>query len=133
MLTKRAGVDGIFHMASPVDFSLTTYDETVGVAKRGNETLLTAALKAGPQLSSVVVTSSVAAIIDSKDDPEYVYTEADWASEKLAEAEKDRQTGGTTPSNVLYVASKTAAEKLLWEFKESHKACPSFELFCRED
>jgi len=78
------GVDGIFHMASPVDFSITTYDESVTIAKRGNEVLLAGALKAGPQLTSVVVTSSVAAILDPKEDPEYSYTEADWALSALA-------------------------------------------------
>ncbi|TVY35157.1 putative NADPH-dependent methylglyoxal reductase [Lachnellula subtilissima] len=120
------GVDGIFHMASPIDFSITSYDESVTVAKRGNEVLLAGALKAGPQLTSVVVTSSVAAILDPKEDPEYSYTEADWALDVLAQAEKDKEAGVPTPSGRLYAASKTAADQTMWKFRESHK--PPFAL-----
>ncbi|TVY42132.1 AP-2 complex subunit sigma [Lachnellula occidentalis] len=120
------GVDGIFHTASPIDFSITTYDDSVTIAKRGNEVLLAAALKAGPQLTSVIVTSSVVAIIDPKEEPEYSYTEADWALGALAQAEKDKEAGVSTPSQRLYAASKTAADQTMWRFRDSHK--PSFAL-----
>ncbi|TVY75622.1 putative NADPH-dependent methylglyoxal reductase GRP2, partial [Lachnellula suecica] len=115
------GVDGIFHTASPLDFSLTTYHEFVVIAKRGNEVLLASALKAGPQLSSVVVTSSVAAIIDPREDLEYTYTEADWAAGALEQAEKDNEAGVSTPAGRLYSASKTAADRAFWQFRETHK------------
>lgn len=117
---RFTGVDGIFHTASPIDFSITTYDEFVTIAKRGNDVLLAAALKAGPQLTSVVVTSSVVAIIDQKEDPEYTYTEADWALNALAQAERDREAGVPTPSGRLYAASKTAADQTMWRFRDSH-------------
>ncbi|TVY13915.1 putative NADPH-dependent methylglyoxal reductase GRP2 [Lachnellula arida] len=119
------GVDGIFHTASPIDFSITTYDEFVTIAKRGNEVLLAAALKAGPQLTSVVVTSSVVAIIDAKENPEYTFTESDWALGALAQAEKDREAGVQTPSGRLYAASKTAADQTMWRFRDLHKLIPN--------
>jgi nucleoside-diphosphate-sugar epimerase len=70
----------------------------------------------------VVVTSSVAAIIDPKEDPEYTYTEADWASGALAEAEKNKEAGVPTPAGRLYGASKTAADQAMWRFRDTHKA-----------
>ncbi|TVY92008.1 putative NADPH-dependent methylglyoxal reductase [Lachnellula willkommii] len=72
------------------------------------------------------VTSSVVAIIDAKEDPEYTYTESDWALGALAQAEKDREAGVTTPSGRLYAASKTAADQTMWRFRDLHK--PSFAL-----
>ncbi|KAH8804668.1 hypothetical protein F5884DRAFT_796833 [Xylogone sp. PMI_703] len=119
------GVHGIFHTASPIDFSVDTYEGTVGTAVRGNETILASALKAGPQLSSVVVTSSVAAVTNNPPPkPDYVYTESDFASSALAIADKDKSEGKKTAPGLLYTASKTAAEKVLWKFRDEHK--PSF-------
>ncbi|KAF4624150.1 hypothetical protein G7Y89_g14023 [Cudoniella acicularis] len=118
------GVDGIFHTASPINFSLTRYEDFVDVAVAGNETLLASALKSGPQLKAVVVTSSVIAVIDPKEDPEYTYTEKDFASVALAKAQKDKEAGLSTPGGQLYAASKTAADRTMWKFRETHK--PSF-------
>jgi nucleoside-diphosphate-sugar epimerase len=119
------GVDGIFHTASPVNFSLTTYEEVIVPAVAGNETLLSAALKAGPQLTSVVVTSSVVAIMNPKESA-YVFTEKDFSTFSLEKATKDREEGISTPPNILYGASKTAAERYLWKFRDTHK--PSWSL-----
>lgn len=69
----------------------------------------------------MVVTSSVAAIIDPKDDPEYTYTEADWALGALAEAEADKKAGRKTPGGRLYGASKTAADQTMWKIRDTHK------------
>ncbi|KAH8656023.1 hypothetical protein BGZ60DRAFT_385011 [Tricladium varicosporioides] len=118
------GVDGIFHTASPINFSLTRYEDFVDTAVAGNRSLLGSALKAGPQLKSVIVTSSVVSIIDPKDDPEYTFTEKDWASNSLRQAQEDKSNGVLTPSGMLYGASKTAADRYMWEFKDSKK--PSF-------
>ena len=115
------GVDGIFHTASPIDFKLDTYEKTVTPAVKGSETILESALKAGPQLQSVVITSSVAAVTNPKDDPEYTFTEKDFASALLERATKDWKDGAQTPPGVLYTASKTAADRAVWRWREEHK------------
>jgi len=117
------GVHGIFHTASPIDFSISTYEEMVIPAIRGTETLLASALKAGPQLTSVVITSSVVAVVNPKEG-HYVFTEKDFAFVALEKAIKDKEEGVTTPGGVLYAASKTAADRAVWKFRDDHK--PSF-------
>lgn len=114
------GVHGIFHTASPIDFSISTYEEMVVPAIRGTETLLASALKAGPQLTSVVVTSSVVAVVNPKEG-HYVFTEKDYAFVALEKAIKDKEEGATTPGGVLYAASKTAADRAVWKFRDDHK------------
>ncbi|TAQ91009.1 hypothetical protein B7494_g608 [Chlorociboria aeruginascens] len=118
------GVDGIFHTASPIDFTIDTYDKMAIPAVRGSQNLLESALKAGPQLTSVVVTSSVAAIVDPPPVPEFVFTEAHFASVALNEALKDKEEGKSSPAPVLYAASKTAADRAVFAFKNERK--PSF-------
>lgn len=93
---------------------------------RGSEVLLASALKAGPQLNSVVVTSSVVAIINPPPTSDHVYTEADFASASLDRTIKERDGGVKTPGTVLYQASKTAAEQRVWEFRNEHKVTFSF-------
>ena len=69
---------------------------------------------AGPQLSSVVLTSSIAAV-SSPDKGHYHYTERDWNdwAEPLAIA-----GGANAP---FYSASKAASEKAFWKFRDEHK------------
>ncbi|KAI9830864.1 MAG: hypothetical protein M1826_004293 [Phylliscum demangeonii] len=115
----------IYHVASPVNFSLTTVEEVVHVALEATKNVLqTAHDHAGPQLEAFVVTSSIAAVRNDGETPNsYVYTEADWnhTSEKLL-AQPDLQLD---PSQ-LYVASKAAAEKAVWSWRQEHK--PSFSI-----
>lgn len=115
------GVDGIFHTASPIDFSLDTFEKMVVPAMRGSEVLLASALKAGPQLKAVVVTSSVVAIIDPPKTPDHVYTEAEFATVNLERATQERGGSVKTPGNVLYSASKTAADRAVWKFRDERK------------
>lgn len=120
------GVHGIFHTASPISLDLQNYEDVVIPAVAGTETLLNSALAhAGPQLSSLVVTSSVAAVVDPKEpDSSYVFTESDFSSHALTVAESNKSSGTPTPGGVLYTASKQAAERAVWAFREQHK--PSF-------
>ncbi|KUJ16913.1 NAD-dependent epimerase/dehydratase:3-beta hydroxysteroid dehydrogenase/isomerase-like protein [Mollisia scopiformis] len=117
------GVDGIFHTASPIDFSIATYELMVTPAIRGTETVLESALKAGSQLTSVVITSSVVAIVNPKEGP-YTFTEKDWAAVALETVTKNKEEGVTSPGGLLYAASKTAADRAVWKFRDEHK--PSF-------
>ncbi|KAF7944668.1 uncharacterized protein EAE97_005301 [Botrytis byssoidea] len=119
------GVNGIFHTASPINFSLNTYAQMVTPAIDGTNTLLYSSLKAGPQLKAVVVTSSVIAVIDPRTDP-YTFTESDFASSHLAQAQKDLQENQPTSAGILYGASKSAAEAAVWKFRTEQS--PSFAL-----
>ncbi|KAF7872381.1 hypothetical protein EAF04_003302 [Stromatinia cepivora] len=114
------GVNGIFHTASPIDFSLTTYAQMVTPAVDGTNTLLISALKAGSQLKTVVITSSVIAVTNPRTDS-HVFTESDFASAYLAQAQLDLNEGRQTPGGVLYGASKTAADQAVWKFLNEEK------------
>ncbi|KAH9221212.1 hypothetical protein DL95DRAFT_382081 [Leptodontidium sp. 2 PMI_412] len=114
-------VDGIFHTASPINFSLTDFSHFITPAIRGSEVILDSALKAGPQLSSVVITSSAAAIYDANKSSPYTFTESDFASFALDRAEADKEQGLVTPPGILYSASKTAADRAVWRWRDEHK------------
>jgi nucleoside-diphosphate-sugar epimerase len=118
----RSGVHGILHTASPIDFTKTEYDDFVVPAVHGTQTLLNSALKfAGPQLEAVVVTSSVRAVMGEVITPGKEYTEEDWAEDSLAIADKNKAEGKPTPGGTLYGASKIAAEKEVWKFRDEQK------------
>jgi nucleoside-diphosphate-sugar epimerase len=122
------GVHGIFHTASPISFDLQTYEQVITPAVAGTETLLNSALAhAGPQLTSIVVTSSAATVIDPKPaGSDYIFTEAYFASHALTVAETNKAANTPTPPEVLYRASKQAAERTVWEFRKAHS--PPFAL-----
>ncbi|KEF61934.1 uncharacterized protein A1O9_03506 [Exophiala aquamarina CBS 119918] len=110
-------VHAIVHTASPVDFTLKTVDEFFGPSIGGNLSILESAkYHAGPQLEAFVVTSSVAAIVDRwKQAPDHDYTEADWNTSGEAVARENF----TAP--VAYGASKSAAERALWDWVSTNK------------
>jgi nucleoside-diphosphate-sugar epimerase len=104
----------------------------VGPAVRGTETILDSALRAGPQLTSVVITSSVIAVVNPTEG-EYTFTEKDYATFALEKALKDREAGVKTPPGILYGASKTASDRAVWKFRDEHKVSFSQrELDCNE-
>ncbi|KAH7394167.1 putative NAD dependent epimerase/dehydratase [Phaeosphaeria sp. MPI-PUGE-AT-0046c] len=111
-------VTAIAHLATPVSLSFSDPAPVLHAAVTGTKTILASALKySGPQLKSVVVMSSIAAVRSSHPPP-YTFTENDWNdfAEKMCEAK-----GKETPGIIIYAASKVAAEKAFWEFKESEK------------
>ena len=114
------GVHAIIHTASPVDFTLTTVDAYFGPAVGGNLSILNSALSnAGPQMTSFVATSSVGAVVDKERfPPNHRYTPVDWniSGEALAREKFNGQ--------VAYGASKSVAERELWNWAETYK--PSF-------
>jgi nucleoside-diphosphate-sugar epimerase len=107
-------------MASPVSFFFTDPDYVINTAVGGTVSILKSALKAGEQLKSVVIISSIAAISGPQDAP-YTYTEKDWNT--FSEDEVAR-LGKDSPGPQIYLASKTAAELSFWKFREDNK--PSF-------
>jgi nucleoside-diphosphate-sugar epimerase len=116
------GVHAIAHMASPVSLSFTDPEPVMHTAVVGTTSILDSALKAGPQLKTVVIISSIAAVVSPKEPP-YTYTEKDWNS--FSEGEVER-LGKQTPSGHIYRASKTAAERAFWKFRDEKK--PSFSM-----
>lgn len=116
-------MSGIIHTASPLNFSLTEVDAFIKPAVKGSETLLASALDhAGPQLTSIVVTSSFLGVLGDQmsADPRYVFTEADWneLSGRVVE-----EKGNDADSVMMYAASKVAAERAIWAFRSSKKVC----------
>ncbi|KAF2444038.1 NAD(P)-binding protein [Karstenula rhodostoma CBS 690.94] len=116
------GVTAIAHLASPVSFSFTDPEPVLKAAVSGTTTILNSALKAGPQLKTILLLSSIVAIM-SGDQPPYTFTEKDWNNwaEPIV-AEKGKETPGV----VTYCASKAASEKVFWKFRDDNK--PSFTL-----
>ncbi len=73
-----------------------------------------------PSVKNFVFMSSLAAVQTTKEG-DYTFTEKDWNDESEAiVAEK----GKDTPGGVIYSASKAAAEKAFWKFRDENK--PSF-------
>ena len=93
------GVDGIYHLASPL-IQTVDPDEVVVPARDGTLRVLRAARGAGVQ--RVVMTSSFAAVGYSPK-PVRDYTEKDWT---------DPETPGLAP----YPLSKAVAERAAWDF-----------------
>lgn len=124
------GVHAILHTASPVDFSLTTVDDFFTPAIQGNLSILNSAQQhAGDQFEAFVLTSSNAAVADRWRLPaNHAYTEADWneTGEAIARQSEKAAQAGTGPflPMVAYGASKAAAERALWKWRDERK--PSF-------
>lgn len=111
--TAVQGVHAIVHMASPVSLFFTEADPVIKAAREGTRSILASALNhAGPQLRTIVLTASIASVLGTKP-PGALYTEDDWNpinADKL----------GPNPSGpYIYGASKTAAERAFWAFKEA--------------
>ncbi len=100
-----AGVDGVYHVASPM-IQATNPDDVVVPARDGALRVLRAARAAG--VPRVVLTSSFAAIGYSPK-PVRDYTEADW-------------TDPATPGLAPYPLSKAVAERAAWDFVEREGA-----------
>ncbi len=96
-----AGVDGVYHLASPMIQS-SNPDDVVVPARDGALRVLRAARDAG--IRRVVLTSSFAAVGYSPK-PVRDYTEDDW-------------TDPDTPGLPAYPLSKAVAERAAWDFIE---------------
>lgn len=116
------GVHAIAHTASPVSLSFTDPEPVLHAAVNGTKSILESSLKAGPQLRTVVFMSSIAAVF-SNHEPPYTYTEKDWnnVSEDLV-----KQLGKNAPGPQIYIASKAAAEKAFWKFRDGNKPSAAF-------
>ena len=85
---------------------------------RGTASILNSALKHGNTVKRVVLTSSVAAIREPTTTPR-VFNETNWNN---AAVEAVKTKGSAVGPDVIYLASKTLAEKAAWDFVAAHKS-----------
>ena len=115
-LLTISGVDAIAHLAAPVSLTFTDPEPVLKGAIEGTLRALEAAHKE-PSVKSFVLMSSIVAIL-SKKEGAYVFTEADWDDEAGPAVAK---LGKDAPGGLIYQASKTAAERTLWRFRDEKK------------
>ncbi|KAI1458480.1 NAD(P)-binding protein [Annulohypoxylon moriforme] len=117
------GCSAIIHLASPVkDTFILPPPEVVRMNVSGTMGILESASKAGPQIKSVVLMSSAAAIFDVPTEPG-IYSEKNWnTTSEPAVAQLGSEAGGLH----AYCASKTAGERAFWKFRDERK--PSFSM-----
>ncbi|KAL0574028.1 hypothetical protein V5O48_001175 [Marasmius crinis-equi] len=106
------GVDAVEHVASPFHLNADDPKELIEPAVNGTVGILESAQKFGGQVQRIVITSSCAAIGMMRDKPE-VFDEKNWNdyAVQLTE-EQGRKALGVNK----YRASKTLAEKAVWDF-----------------
>ncbi|KAG2181508.1 hypothetical protein INT44_008323 [Umbelopsis vinacea] len=120
-------VDAIAHVASPVIFTpKDPFADVIDPAIKGTLSLLNSAHKYGKHVKHIVVTSSVASIMDPNRPAGHVYTEADWNDEAMKTIQRQTERGETFESRLAYRASKNEAERAIWKFREEKQ--PSFTL-----
>ena len=84
----------------------------------GTTGILASALKHGAAVKRIVVTSSVAAVLEILPDPP-IFTENDWNTQAVVEVETKGKA--SSPAD-KYRASKTLAERAAWDFWSGHKS-----------
>ncbi|KAH7104768.1 NAD(P)-binding protein [Auriculariales sp. MPI-PUGE-AT-0066] len=119
------GVDAIAHTASPLELVSDDTDPDVLIkpAVGGTIGVLKSAKEHGPTVRRIIVTSSVSAL-DEPRDPPYEYTTANWNTKSIEEV---RTKGKGANAYLKYCASKTLAEKALWDFIEENKGSINFD------
>ncbi|QKX60077.1 uncharacterized protein TRUGW13939_07219 [Talaromyces rugulosus] len=111
------GVDGIIHTASPVGTVADDPNELIEPAVKGVTGILLSALQYGSGIQRIVFTSSCAAILDTSD-KEVTVSEKDWNDQRVEECERlGRDASGLSK----YSASKTLAERAVWDFYLKHR------------
>ena len=117
-LTLWPGVYSIHHTASPMDFSVKDWNALVRPADESCSEILTSAIRhAGPQLESFVFLSSAVVRQDPRKPDLHPRTGVEWHDH----VEEIRQRLGLrAATNVLFQASKSLAEKAVWDFRYKH-------------
>ncbi|KAK7737309.1 hypothetical protein SLS53_006612 [Cytospora paraplurivora] len=114
------GVDGVIHTASPFVLDVNHFENDLLIpAIKGTNRVLESVHAHAPQVKRVVVTSSIAAILDPLKGlrPGYTYTEEDWNPVTYEQA-------AAGPGAIAYCGSKTFGERAAWDFVEQKK--PNF-------
>ncbi|KAL7904112.1 hypothetical protein GGI35DRAFT_472665 [Trichoderma velutinum] len=109
------GVDAIAHLAAPVSQYFKDPAPVMHAAVNGITQLLQSAYSE-PSVKSFVFMSSILAILTSQ--RPHRFTEKDWNNESQ---EIVAAKGKDAPSLTIYAASKTAAERAFWKFRDDKK------------
>lgn len=115
------GVDGVIHVASPLDVGNTGHpDEVIGPAVVGVENLLKAVSDPSKcsGLKRFVQISSIAAIAGLPDGTPKTYTDDMWNDTDVDECYR---LGAPAPGPLKYIASKTKAERAFWKWFEQER------------
>ncbi|KAJ7682984.1 D-lactaldehyde dehydrogenase [Mycena rosella] len=119
-------VDGILHMASPFNYEITSPEAAIQPAVQGTVGILKSATKFGPQIKRIVITSSIAAILEIGDmSVPRTFTEEDWNNQAPALVEAHGAGAGPL---VIYCASKMLAEKAAWDYLKDNKGRIAWDL-----
>ncbi|ORY56990.1 NAD dependent epimerase/dehydratase [Pseudomassariella vexata] len=127
--------DCVIHTASPFNYRKTAgssnREKFLDPAIKGTTEVLEGIARVAPGVKRVVLTSSIAAVIDwtapKITTPAKIYTGEDWNPVSLEDAETSKVI------NTAYQASKTYAEKAAWDFVNASGASqgaekPGFDL-----
>ncbi|CAK7900707.1 putative NADPH-dependent methylglyoxal reductase Grp2p [[Candida] anglica] len=118
-LLKHPDVTVFIHTASPVTFDSDDVEkDLLFPAINGTKNVLAAIKNVSPQITRVVITSSIAAIMNPDHDPTIMVDESTWNPTTWELAKINGCFG--------YFASKKFAERAAWEFLESER--PNFTL-----
>jgi len=113
------GVDAIAHTASPFHLKADSPDELIIPAVKGAVGMLQSALKYGTNVQRVVVTGSCVAVSSPGILVPRTFTEEDWNGPSVKEVQ---EKGRNADPMSIYRASKTLAEKAVWDFVEQNKS-----------
>ncbi len=125
VLVSNPPFDTVVHTASPYNYRANTDNAAfLDPAVKGTTEILRSIQAHAPSVKRVVLTSSVAAVVDfgapKITHPAKIYTEADWNPTQWEDALT------TTNMGVVYQASKKYAEKAAWDFVAREK--PGFDV-----
>ncbi|TFY75822.1 hypothetical protein EWM64_g8190 [Hericium alpestre] len=122
------GMDLVEHTSSPFHHRVSHPDELIGPAVKGTVGILESIKKHAPSVKRVVITSSMAAVLDSfgkNNSPITRYDESSWNNSVIEYVEKK---GTDSEPPYWYFASKTLAEKAAWDFVEKNKSEIKFDI-----
>jgi nucleoside-diphosphate-sugar epimerase len=99
------------HVASPVIFNAEhPVRDVIEPAVKGTLSQLNSAQRHGKNVKSIVVTSSIASVLNSQVEAGHVYTESDWNDGAYQAALQLKENGVVIDGMLAYAASKKEAE-----------------------
>lgn len=113
---QEAGIEGVAHTASPFHLEAKEPNELIEPAVKGTVGVLESITKYAKDVRRVVVTSSVAAVLEPAEPPK-TFDESNFNKFSIAEVEKK---GGEAGPFHLYRASKALAEEAAWKYSKEH-------------
>lgn len=117
-VAKTPGIEVVMHTASPVTLDFTdAQTDLIEPALHGTTNMLRAVQRDAPQIRRVIITSSIAAMLDAKN-PTLTFSEQTWNPSGLANIHESKGTA--------YMVAKTLAERAAWDYMRDEK--PSFDL-----